>query len=394
MTLLRTIINKNSIIPVLLISLLFLPLAGCWDRRELDDLAIVAGTAVDKSESPEEIEVSAQIINPGQVQSPGSQGSGNGQAVTLVKSSNKGVFDAIRDINKSFNRKPFWAHNRIIIISEELAKEGIHRYLDFFYRDHEPYPTAYILISQGRASSLLELKPSIGNIEAFGLAELVENQAATSFSPEINLQQFIDDLLSESISPIAPLGMIIKEKDKELVRLGGTAVFKSDKLAGVFNEKETRGLLWIKGLVKGGIIEFPCPDKDKDIIALEIKSAKGKIEPQIIDNRIRMNINIDITSDIGELMCFLDLKNPSIQDFLKEQQEKVIKEEIQSAITQGKNLQTDVFGFGTALHHKYPALWKELAPDWGDYLPELDYVVTIKSKLRRTGIIIKPTHPH
>ena len=50
---------------------------GCWDRRELENLAVVVGIGINLAPEGEGYEVSSQIVRAAQIQSPGGSGSGD-----------------------------------------------------------------------------------------------------------------------------------------------------------------------------------------------------------------------------------------------------------------------------------------------------------------------------
>lgn len=75
------------------VSFLILLLAGCWDRVEINDLAIVVGIGLHKTDD-DLIELSMQMVNPssmisGQGGSGGQQG--NGQLTTVEKAVGKNI---------------------------------------------------------------------------------------------------------------------------------------------------------------------------------------------------------------------------------------------------------------------------------------------------------------
>lgn len=59
--------NIKYSLSLLLFVFLILLLGGCWSKRELNELAIVAAVGVDRVN--EQYEISVQIVNPGQVAS-------------------------------------------------------------------------------------------------------------------------------------------------------------------------------------------------------------------------------------------------------------------------------------------------------------------------------------
>src|SRR5690606_3089106 len=112
-------------IVLLLIAILFLSsLTGCWSRREVADLAIVVGLGIDKNEEGEYV-VSVQVINPSET-ATSTMGGGYTTAATTYSTSGKIVFEALRKLSKEAPRKLYLAHLRMIVIGEEVAKEGIY----------------------------------------------------------------------------------------------------------------------------------------------------------------------------------------------------------------------------------------------------------------------------
>lgn len=70
------LIRKFRDVLMLLLCTIFI--AGCWDRKEINDIAFVIGIAVDKEQ--DNYRSSLQIALPGQSGSTGSSGGGGGQA--------------------------------------------------------------------------------------------------------------------------------------------------------------------------------------------------------------------------------------------------------------------------------------------------------------------------
>ncbi len=119
---------------LLLIALLFLTLlAGCWDKKELNDLAIAVGLAIDKSEGG--YKLSTQIVNPSEV-SPQANSSGI-TPVTVRSKQGKTMYEAIRRLSLTNSRRIYTSHLRLLVISEEVAKEGITEVLDYLSRDKD-----------------------------------------------------------------------------------------------------------------------------------------------------------------------------------------------------------------------------------------------------------------
>ena len=137
-----------------------LPLvSGCWDRVEINDLAIVTAAAIEKKEN-DQIELSIQVFVPKSLSSGGGQGgAGGGSKITYTASeTGKNIADALSKIQGKFPREIFWGQCKVFIFGEKVAKEGIQEQMDFLLRHPEPRGRAYVYISEGKAKPILEIR--------------------------------------------------------------------------------------------------------------------------------------------------------------------------------------------------------------------------------------------
>ncbi|MBZ4653418.1 MAG: germination protein Ger(X)C family [Peptococcaceae bacterium] len=382
---------------ILAISLIILLTAGCWNRRELDTLAIVSGTGIDKPEEPGKVQITVQIIKPGEMKAPqagggGEGGSGGQKPYWTVTATGDTVFDTIREMAHKSNRKLFFPHNEIIILGEDAAEEGVQKYLDFFARDHEPRWLAWVLVGKNTASEVLETKAELEKVPAISISKLIEARGATSEASAVTLHEFLTRLMSKTTAPVASLIEVSGQGKEKTALLTGTAVFKKDKLAGYLNKTETRGLLWVLNEIKSGIIDVECPG-GKGKVSLEIIRARSKIIPEIKDNTLHLAVEIDEEGNLGSQMCSDDLTSESAWKTLEKNQAAVIHNEVMAALKKARELNTDIFGFGEAVHKKYPKLWKDIEDKWDEFFPNLEVAVIVDAKLRRSGLITKTVKP-
>lgn len=376
----------NRSIYLIVFSLILLVPTGCWNRRELDELGIVVGAALDKTPGNGGLDLTAQLVKPGASRTSGQMqnGGGGSEAVLNIVSSGETVFQAVREMTHFSNRRLFWSHNNLIIIGEDLAKEGVSKSLDYFLRNEETYPTVWVMVARGKAADVLKADPTLEKIQALSIGDLANAQASTSQTTVVDLIDFSQRLISTTTAPIAGVLQMVEKDQQKLVQLSGTAVFKKDRLAGFLDEEETRGLLWVLGKVKSGILVIDRGEGKK--ISLEIIQARGKLIPEIRDDRILIRIAIEVLSDIGDMMMHQDLLSTAVIDTIKKEQQEVIKKEIEKALEKARSLNADIFGLGDAIHRKYPRLWRQLEERWEQYFPELEVIIDIRSNLRRGGV--------
>ena len=84
--------NTRIIQLIIILILITFFFSGCWNYRELDDLAIVTGVAFDQAENPDKILMTTQVVVPKNL---GSEG-GNGPTFINVKSTGFTVMEAVK----------------------------------------------------------------------------------------------------------------------------------------------------------------------------------------------------------------------------------------------------------------------------------------------------------
>ncbi|HHV64330.1 MAG TPA: Ger(x)C family spore germination protein [Peptococcaceae bacterium] len=380
--------RKKMIIYIIVCVLILLSISGCWNRRELNTLAILMGMGIDKAQETGKIELTAQVIKPGELKQEARTGE---KAYWNIKKTGSTVFNTIRGFTFESSRKIFLQHSQVLIFGRELAEEGVQNHLDFFIRDHETRLTVDVLVAEGKAADILDVKSEIEKIPANNIANLVEAYGATSQSISVSLDEFIKRLMSKTFSPIAPIIRVNNDGEKQSVFLEGTAVFKRAKMVGELNRIETRGLLWVIDKIRSGIIVINSPDGEGNV-EFEIIRASSKIIPKIENNRISLTVKIKEEGNIGSQNSPGDLELEHIEYFENEKK-SVIKNEVMAAISKAQELNADIFGFGEAIYRKYPKQWKELEENWDKIFPELEVEIIVEARVKRSGVSLKPVIP-
>ncbi len=379
----------NTIKIILLTAALLLCTCGCWDRHELDSLAITTGVAIDKSTTAGSINMTVQVIDLGTL------GPTPGKTIAAkpywnIKTSGDTIFDCVRNCSQQSPHRLYWAHNQVVLISEEVAREdGLKKYLDLLLRNPESRVTTWLLISKGSAEEVLDTQTRLEPIPAISIATLMENCSITGKSVAIDFFEFTTRILSESTAPICSLITVIGEGEEKSLFISGTAVFdRETKMIGTLNETETRGLLWVSNEIKSGIIIVEAPQCTGNV-SIEIINSKSKITPEITDGSLKIKVQIKEKGILGDTDCTLGPLDIKTWESLNSRQAEAIREDIMLSLAKAQELDTDIFGFGDAVYKKYPQEWKKIKPDWEEIFPTLEVEVQVDSKLCRPGMILQ-----
>ena len=383
-----------KIVSVFLCSALMLSQSGCWNSRELDALAIVRAIGIDTPTGGSgKVQITAQIVKPQQIGStPKSGSSGDSEAFINETSTGDTVFSAVREMTSKSSRKLYFPHNEILIFGKDTAKGGIQKYLDFFERGHETRNIVLIAVSETSAEELLDVEPALEQVPADDITETIKQYSdSTSQTQDVKLLDFINVYSNKSSSAIAPMLKVVQDGSKKHIEVSGTAVFKADKLIGTLDKSEGRGLMWVLGKVKSGVIVADAPKGN--FVSAEIVRSKTKMTPVLENGKVVIKIKITEEGNIDEQIGTENLLGPPEVSDLEHNIAAVIEREINAALKKARELDTDVFQFGSAIEGKYPSEWKKMKDNWDEIFKTLEVELSIEASLRLSGRISKPLAP-
>lgn len=372
---------------VLLISMLTVSIiifTGCWNYKEVDQLAIAAGAAVDKGEDGN-MHITIEVVNIAT----------NGQTTfepVYIESHGSTFFEAVRRAITKEGKKIYWSHAKIIIISQEIAKEEVAKYLDFLYRDAETREDTWLLVSTEKtAKELLQSDAMLRPIVSFQLDETMRSQKSVSRFPLIELYEFFDRLFYKQVAPVLPTVRLAEEDGKKIPEIEGTAIFKDGKMIGTIDAYHTRCMLWLRDEVEGGLVVIRDVAGTGEDVVLEIFKSNSKITPLLEDEILKMKVDITLKVNIGEIGGTTDFISGAGLITLKAAAKEQIEKDIENLflIVRDK-YDADIFGFGRRIEMKLPDVWNQIKEDWDKYFAELELDVNVKVEIRGSATTRMP----
>ncbi|MDQ1913935.1 Ger(x)C family spore germination protein [Paenibacillus sp. GD4] len=376
---------------------------GCWNRRELNEVAIALALGLDKVEGG--YAISVQIVNPGEI-APKDRG-GKGIPVQTYTETGKTVFEALRRMTTKSPRKMLMSHLRVVIFGEELAKEGIKGTIDFLSRDHELRANFAILVSKGySAERILRVytipQEVIPGNKIYKSLDAVERSWAAA--KKVTLDELLEDLTKEGKQPsltgvtlsghAGPGNIETRENVEQIkmitnIKLFQLAAFKGDKLIGWLTEEESKGYNYILGHVNNSVGQIPCPNGGQ--LAMEFIRAKSNVKGAFRQGKPSIAVNIQLEENIGDASCAIDLTKTETIEELEKRSEEVIRGYAASAVRKAQKVfQSDILGFGDVLSKTDPQAWKPYAKDWDREFRNLEVNIQVDAKIRRLGTTTNP----
>lgn len=343
---------------------------GCYNYKELNDLAITSAIGIDKSDNG--YKVTAQVVN---TQKEGTDNNSSSDPKIIVyEHTSKTVQEAVRYMVLESPKRLYPNHMQVIIISEDVAKDGILESLDLFFRDSELQKNFYVLISKDvSANQILKTLTPADSIVSSNIKKSLESDSSYLGITELVTY---DELINTYLNPnkeISLPSVTLKGKKKgsdkidnieqsdssTKVVLSQMAIFKDDKMIGYLDDKQSIALSFIKGKINNTIIKYKC---NGGYVVVETTNSKSSIN---VDNKGNFRIKISGDAAINEVSCDINLENDNSISKINKQVNKEIKKNVNNTIKYVKNnYNSDIFNFLDILYKNQYSLYKKISSDW------------------------------
>lgn len=349
---------------VLIIITLFILLisSGCYNYKEINDMAIVSSIGIDKDNKNDKYIVSAQIMN-----SKESEDSEDSQITVYTKEGDT-VHEALRNITLKSPRKLYGNHLSKIVLSEEVAKEGIDNILDTFNRVTEVRNEFVItIVKEDKASDVLKVLTTTESIPAeYVKLSLKIADKTSGLTYATKLDEFISLYLKKGIDPVVPVLKIDKKEKKgttinnitttnpiSKIVIEDLSVTNKGKLETYLKNEEVIGYNFLRNQIQKMIIPVKCDDEN-NYASISILKNKTKSNTEKKDNKYIINFNINSEAIITEYNCRKDLTDEKVIKELEKDTEKKIKRYIKNSLNKQKETKGKFLGLERIIYLDYP----------------------------------------
>lgn len=376
---------------------------GCIGKREINDLAIVMAVGIDKGKEENMIKITAQVARPADARGQTGAPSGNtGDPVWSASAEGTSIFEAIRNLTSFSSRRVFWAHNYVIVINEEVAKEGISDIIDFFTRNPELRMRTWVVVTPNEASEVIATMTGLEVISGEALYKLFRYSSISAAAPRTQMLDLQAAFLSESTEPVlAKIELKERKMDNKKseqnatvkqVELAGTGVFKGDKLVGYLTPDESRALLPFIEKLQTGVVVLPCPKDPTQPLSIELKSQTFSVKPSYEDKKPSFKVNLKTYTSIVEAGCPFTLDNEDeVNDLEKELKEK-LKTELETVVKKAQEeYKADFLELGKVFNNQHPSEWNEIKENWEDVFPTAKVEINVDAMIKSSSLLYSPT---
>jgi len=354
--------------PVRLVAiLLVLLLSGCWDRMEVNDIAFVMGTAVDKEDDL--YRVSVQFALPGKLGNVATRGGGGGQKVWAVDTiTGRTLREANQKQQKSLSRQMNFSHRRVFVASEEVSREGLESVVDILARLPQNRMTALIGVSKGKAVEILDNETAVEQFPAEMIRELMQAQMRAPTT----LTGFISRALEEGIDPVAP-----------------AFATRITQLVTIVEGSLASSLLMGMGQAQAPEVQFSVPGAT-GLVSVRLHESSADLVPLVQGDKITARIRIRAKIAMMENTTGESSKTGAFLERVKVAVVKKITQDVEAAFRAAQEAGSDPLGVGAALHRSRPDYWHRVRPNWDRRYKEVKPLVEVVLQLEHAGALLAP----
>lgn len=379
----------------IILLIICLSLCGCNDYAELNKLSLVTAAAIDKKE--DKYEVTLLIANSPKQDTSAKEGEAK---TTVYKAKGKTIAQSIKNIDKKTPKQLYFSHINVVVISEEIGKEGFLKIADWLIRNPQTRNRFYLIgVNKNKASDVLKIISPLESFPSQSIATLIEsNKNSRSIGDTASYSNFIGRILETGYEPIMPTINIngnpkkgAKQENVETsepstyLSLGNLAIYKGDKLVKTTTKKESEMIHIINNEAKELLYYIKYKNNKANIFSNNLKT---KIK---LKNQNSLDIYIKGTGTIYEMNGPLNLNNIKNIKKLEKKWNKKLKKDIENTINKIKTeYKSDIFGFGNMIYKNYPKRWEKIKNNWNDkYFKELKIKIHANTKIVSTGSLTK-----
>ena len=312
---------------LILISFILL-LTGCYDNIELDDLAIITGVGIDYKDN--NFYLTYEILSDTKTEQD------TAMLSYTVSGSGKSISEAFINTNYKVSKKSYFAHLKVVILSESIINGYFDKITDYILRDTNIRSEFKVVIANGTTpEEILKNNSDKHPVVSEVIVNLIDNEKYNNnLVIGETFKQIVAKLISNNYDVI--LNTVSIEDDE--MAINNSYIFKKYNYQNTLSKQDSALYNMLTKNIKS--LEF---DKyyDNNILTISITSSKTDIGV----SSDKININAKLEGKVIENNANFDLAKVSAYKKLNQDFEKIIKKDIEEFIKVLQINESDILGF-------------------------------------------------
>ncbi|AUZ25591.1 spore gernimation protein [Bacillus subtilis] len=363
-------------------------LAGCWDRTEINDIAFVVSSAIDKKK--DQYRVALQIPLVGQLggQTGGGGGTAGSKTWYVDSASGTTIKEANNKLQTSLSRTINTSHRRTVVIGEEMARDGVAPIFDILTRNPQNRLTALILVSRGEARDILNTDVQLEQFPA----EMIRELAIMATNRPVFLSRFMSDLLEKGSDAYAPVITASKTKPggkgKSNLKIDGLAIFKKDKLVDIFKDEHMTAALILLNQARQPEFILDLPNQ-MGKASIQLQKSNASFHTAEKNGKLSVTIEIRAKGIIMENQSTYQTRENDQFYIIQKALNKAIKEDVISTVHRLQKRKADPAGFQDRMIRSMAIKKNMRSKEWDEVYKDMEIHVIPIVTIEQGGVLYK-----
>lgn len=352
---------------VIIIFVFILAFSSSYSSLNLDNSAFVVAIGIDKSDT-EKLKVTYQFVN---IPSS-SEGSTSDAKIILDTIDCSSLSNSVNIMNAYLGKRLNLSHCKLIVFSEEFAKDGISDEIYSLLNDIQIRPTANIVVSKCDSKYYIEnSKPSLENLVTKYYNIFPSSSEYTGYLYNATIGDFFNALKCNTCQPYTILGGLTSSASNDndtssystkdstiksnnspisgnrITENIGLAVFKEDKLAGELTAMETMCFSILRKDSQSFLISVDNPEKENSTIDVYLNLSKKDVDINIINGSPYIKINAKFDGKIYSMSENSKYLNTDVLNFISSECSNYLESNLSSFLYKtSTEFNSDICGIG------------------------------------------------
>ena len=299
----------------IILIILLLTLSGCYDYKEINDLAIITAIGIDHKD--EEYKITLEVLN-----DQGDKDSGKIKSYTKT-GSDKSLAKALEEAADSLSDQANYTHVKLMILSDTITDGRFASIIDFFMRSTYFRENFYVISSMDtEPEKILEKNTDENPVASTAIINLLESQ---DYSSNSGVLKTFDQIVEETLAFGKDTCFSNITLDDEQFRVDGLSIFDkyeykdtiSNEFATIYNILTNDFYRPIYSKTYNDLYFSIAITEGKVKTSLDTKTIKltGDLMGKIMDNEPNFIIrDLDVLKDLNS--DFKKLINEKFTDFI------------------------------------------------------------------------------
>lgn len=376
--------TKKYISLIAILTFFLFSLTGCYDSKGIEDFYYIVAMGIDKKDD-NLITLSIQIAKSSSSSSKSTEQSSDYKIYTVDCNS---IDSGINILNNYLNKKISLSHCSVVVFSEDIAKEGIKKYVNILGNDTEIRPSCNVIISSKSAYDVLDNVSNSGENFSSRLYEYILTSIDyTGYTVNSNFSGFFSKINSTQTQATAIYGLV----DDKTVQNCGAAVFKEDKMVGKLTPTQTIAHLILSDQLDTCMVSIDNPFIVENKIDLNLRrTTSPDIKIDLINNTPFISVNLELEATVdssGQNFDYTIGDNiEKIEISANEYLESLLEEYLYLI---SKDYNSDIVGFGGILSAKYQTIKDFDKIHWNDIFKDSFFDIDVNTIITSSHLFNK-----